>query len=71
MKINKIELKIIFNSFGDKTVEATINGKFSASSPYGISKSSFRAREVDVKRGVKNEPEDQNHRGGEENFQKG
>ncbi len=54
MKINKIELKIIFNSFGDKTVEATINGKFSASSPHGISKSSFRAREVDVKRGVKN-----------------
>lgn len=54
MEIKKIELRIIFNSFGDKTVEATINGKFSASAPCGISKSSYRAEDVDVLIGIKN-----------------
>lgn len=54
MEIKKIELRIIFNSFGDKTVEVIINGRFSASAPCGISKSSYRAKEVDVIRGVKN-----------------
>lgn len=54
MKIRDIKLRIIFNSFGEKTVEATINRRYSASSPSGTSKSKYRASEIDVVQGIKN-----------------
>ncbi len=47
MRIKSIDLRVVYNSFGKKTIEAVINSKFRASSPSGTSKSEFEAREIE------------------------
>jgi len=54
MYVKSIKLRLIFNSFGDEVIEAVINDKYVASSTFGISKSSHRALEVPVEKGIRN-----------------
>lgn len=53
-RVDSIKLRVIYNSFGEKTVEAIINEKFSASSSGGISKSSKEAKVVPPEIAIKN-----------------
>ncbi|MEM7826622.1 MAG: hypothetical protein QXQ40_00150 [Candidatus Aenigmatarchaeota archaeon] len=53
-KVNNIDLRIIFNSFGEKTIEAVINKSFPASSSGGISKSHHEARVIMPEEAIKN-----------------
>lgn len=53
-RVDSIKLRVIYNSFGEKTVEAIINKKFSASSSGGISKSSKEVKIVTPEIGIKN-----------------
>lgn len=49
-----IDLRIIFNSSGDQTIEAVINDKFSASCAGGTSMSSFESKAIDPKNAIRN-----------------
>lgn len=53
-RVDNIKLRVIFNSFGEKTIEAIINDKFSASSSGGISKSSKEAKVISPDLAIKN-----------------
>jgi len=53
-EVKDIKLRIIFNSFGQETIEALINNKFSASSSGGISRSSFEAKVIPPEKAIKN-----------------
>jgi len=53
MRIQEIDLKIIYNSLGDETLEATING-VTASCPAGTSKSRFEAKILAANRSLDN-----------------
>jgi len=53
-EIREIKLRVIFNSFGEETIEAIINDKFFASSSGGISKSSFEAKIISPDKAIKN-----------------
>lgn len=54
MLVESIHLRTIFNSFGEETIEAVINGKYIASCPGGISQSSFEAKALDAKASINN-----------------
>lgn len=53
-RVDNIKLRVIYNSFGEKTIEAIINEKFSASSSGGISKSSKEAKIISPEVAIKN-----------------
>lgn len=53
MEINSVSLIPIFNSIGDRTFKAVINGQFSASAPSGISKSSFEKESISAGQSMK------------------
>jgi enolase len=53
-EVKDIKLRVIFNSFGQETIEAIINNKFSASSSGGISRSSFEAKVISPYKAIKN-----------------
>lgn len=52
--VKSIDLRIIFNSSGDQTIEAVINGNFSASCAGGTSMSSFESKAIDPKTAIRN-----------------
>lgn len=54
MRVESVHLRVIFNSFGGETIEAVINGKYTASCPGGISQSSFEKKALDAKTSIKN-----------------
>ncbi|MBU5678875.1 MAG: hypothetical protein QXJ96_03400 [Candidatus Aenigmatarchaeota archaeon] len=53
-KVNNIKIRVIYNSFGEKTIEAIINEKFSASSSGGISRSLKEAKIISPELAIKN-----------------
>ncbi|MEM5826034.1 MAG: hypothetical protein QXM64_01450 [Candidatus Aenigmatarchaeota archaeon] len=53
-RVEDIKLRVIYNSFGEKTVEAIINESFSASSSGGISRSLKEAKAISPEIAIKN-----------------
>jgi len=54
MEVKEIDINIIFNSMGEKTFEAVINKKSTASSPSGTSKSNYETKNLPVEKALKN-----------------
>lgn len=54
MDVKRIDACTVFNSQGEKTVEAVINNKYSASASCGTSKGRHEAKDVPAERAIKN-----------------
>jgi len=53
-EVKDIKLRVLFNSFGGKTIEAVINKRFAASCPGGISKSGYETADIGAEKAIKN-----------------
>jgi len=54
MRVDSVELELVYNSFGEPTLEAVINKKYRASSPSGISTGSFESKSLDPRISIRN-----------------